>query len=275
MWESDFDKQMKNDETMRRFVENLELVLPLQPRDAFFGGRTEAFKLHAEATDDVKIRYYDVTSLYPFINKTGKIPLGHPKIITENFGNIRNYEGLIKCRILPPRDLHIPVLPAKVNGKLMFGLCRTCMVEKQNEPFQHSDRERLLTGTWVTDEVKKAIEKGYIMDRIHEIWHFDCISQYDPTTMTGGVFTEYVNTFLKMKQEASGWPQWCQDEVDKQKYIRDYYIKEGIQLEYDKIKENPGLRALAKVMLNSFWGKFGQRENMPRTTYVTDPSIYF
>lgn len=38
---------------------------------------------------------------------------------------------------------------------------------------------------------------------------------------------------------------------------------------------NPSLRALAKLMLNSFWGKFGQRENMPKTSYVTDPGEYF
>lgn len=32
----------------------------------------------------------------------------------------------------------------------------------------------------------------------------------------------------------------------------EYYLKEGILLEYDKIILNPGLRALAKLMMNSF-----------------------
>jgi len=27
--------------------------------------------------------------------------------------------------------------------------------------------------------------------------------------------------------------------------------------------------------INSFWGKFGQRSNLPRTTYMTDPALYF
>ena len=40
--------------------------------------------------------------------------------------------------------------------------------------------------------------------------------------MTGGLFTEYVNTFLKIKQENSGYPNWCQNENDKIKYIQDY-----------------------------------------------------
>lgn len=33
----------------------------------------------------------------------------------------------------------------------------------------------------------------------------------------------------------------------------------------------PRKRALAKLMLNSFWGKFGQRENRPQTTIVRQP----
>jgi hypothetical protein len=46
----------------------------------------------------------------------------------------------------------------------------------------------------------------------------------------GGVFTEYVNIFLKLKQEASGWPEWCQSEEDRQKYITDYQQKGVIWL---------------------------------------------
>jgi hypothetical protein len=46
------------------------------------------------------------------------------------------------------------------------------------------------------------LEKGYVVQRIYEVWHFDETEQYDPETKTGGLFTDYVNTFLKMKQEA-------------------------------------------------------------------------
>jgi hypothetical protein len=60
---------------------------------------------------------------------------------------------------------------------------------------QHNDEERSLTGTWVTDELKKALEKGYVVQRIYEVWHFDETEQYDPKTKTGGLFTDYVNTF--------------------------------------------------------------------------------
>jgi hypothetical protein len=116
---------------------------------------------------------------------------------------------------------------------------------------------------------------GYVVEKIYEVWHFDRISQYDERTRNGGVFAEYINTFLKIKQECSGWPSWCESEEDKQRYIRLYFEKEGIKLEYDKICKNPGMRALAKLMLNSFWGKFGQRDNMPQIQYVHDPNVLY
>ncbi|XP_060588537.1 uncharacterized protein LOC132743952 [Ruditapes philippinarum] len=271
IWECDFRKKLESNPIMKKYIESLEIVPPLEPRDAFHGGRTEAFKMYAESTADTHIKYFDVTSLYPFINKTGKVPLGHPNIITENFENLSNYEGLIKCKILPPRKLYIPVLPTKCNGKLMFSLCRTCSETYENGKCQHDDNERAITGTWVTDEVKMALSQGYRLLNVYEVWHFDEMAQYDPHTKTGGLFTEYVNTFLKVKQEASGWPDWCKTETDRHKYIQEYFDKEGILLDYDKIEENPGLRLLAKIILNSFWGKFGQRSNLTQTTFIDDP----
>lgn len=137
------------------FVLSTEIVPPLEPRDAFFGGRTEVFTLFSKSDKDCKIKYYDVTSLYPFINKTRKVPLGHPEIITDGLTDIHNYEGLIKCKILPKNGTYIPVLPHKSNGKLIFSLCHTCTELKQESPCNHSDEQRAITGTWVTDEVKK------------------------------------------------------------------------------------------------------------------------
>ena len=175
----------------------------------------------------------------------------------------------MQCKILPPRRLYIPVLPVKMN------MCSTCSENHQHTTCQHNDEERSLTRTWVTDELKKALEKGYVVQRINEVWHFDETEQYDSKMKTGGLFTNYVNTFLKMKQETSGWPEWCQSENDKWRYIRDYHEKEGIPLGYNNIKKNPGLRALAKLILNSFWGKFGQRSTMPRIKYTSEPAEYF
>lgn len=220
IWECDYMREVQENYDMKSFVDSCELVSPLEPREAFFGGRTEGFKLYEEANVDKQIKYYNVTSLYPWVNKTGKIPLGHPQVITEN---ISNYEGLIKCKVLPPRGLHIPVLPVKCNGKLLFSLCRSCAETMQRTQCTHSSGERVFIGTWVSDELKEAVAQGYVIQRLYEVWHFDSISQYDQCSRTGGIFTEYVNTFLNVKQEASGWPDWCVDEHTKQKYMTQYY----------------------------------------------------
>ena len=91
----------------------------------------------------------------------------------------------------------------------------------------------------VSVELMKAIEKGYQILKIHEIWHFP--------TRTDELFKEYVNTFLKIKQEASGYPKDCVTEEQKQVYIDEYYEHEGIRLDPEKIEYNPGLRSLAKL----------------------------
>ena len=82
---------------------------------------------------------------------------------------------------------------------------------------------------------------------------------YDKETRTGGLFTSYIDRFLQLKQEASGYPEWCVTMEDKQRYIEDYYKNEGIRLDPDNIKKNPGMRSLTKLCLNSMWGKFSPR----------------
>ena len=197
-------------------------------------------------------------------------PIGHPEIITENFDDISTYFGDIKCKVLPPRGLLHPVLPHRVKNKLMFPLCKTCADKADplnRNPCAHTDEERAIEGTWAHTEIMKAIEKGYEILRVHEVWHFP--------EHTDALFKEYVNTFLKIKQEASGYPEWCVTEEQKQAYVDDYYEHEGIRLDPAKIRKNPGMRSIAKLMLNSLWGKFGQRENLDQVEIVSDCSRWF
>jgi hypothetical protein len=53
--------------------------------------------------------------------------------------------------------------------------------------------------------------------------------------------------------QASGYPAWVKTDEDKQRYIDDYFEREGIRLDPAKIMKNPGLRSLSKLALNSFW----------------------
>ena len=94
----------------------------------------------------------------------------------------------------------------------------------------------------------KALEKGYQLLQIHEVWHFP--------QKTNTLFKDYMDTFAKIKLEASGYPKNCVTEEQKQAYVNDILENQGIQLDSGKIAYNPGLRALAKLMLNSFWGMY-------------------
>ena len=132
---------------------------------------------------------------------------------------------------------------------------------------RHSEEERSFWGTFTTVEVEKAIEKGYRILQIHEIWHFENTST--------DLFSEYVNYFLRLKQESSGFPEWVKTPEDQVKYVTDYYGHEGIQLRVEKIRYNPGLRAFAKLCLNSLWGKFCQKDDRLNTEFVSDPLQFY
>ena len=263
LWEHEWRSQLKTQPALQAQVEQMTSTPPLNPRDAFFGGRTGAVALYHEVAQGEKIYYVDVTSLYPWVNKTARYPLGHPEIFYEPADqNLHRYFGVALVTILPPRGLFHPVLPVRHGGKLTFPLCLSCVKQEQvKEMFQrsatcrHSDQQRQLLGTWCTPELEKAVELGYRLQRIHEVWHF--------RQSQTGLFADYVNTWLKIKQESAGWPRGCQTEEEKAQYKRDYLAKEHIQLEH--VAKNPGRKQVAKLMLNSFWGKFGERSNKSKT----------
>ncbi|XP_074115790.1 uncharacterized protein LOC141538307 [Cotesia typhae] len=138
----------------------------------------------------------------------------------------------------------------------------------QEDCYHNCASERELYGTWVSCELRKAVEKGYIIQEIDDIWSYNTVRYIPGDDNNTGLFVEYINTFLKIKQEASGWPVHCVDEHSRQEYIDNYEAREGITLDANKIAKNPGLRSLAKLFLNSFWSKFGQRENMTKKSIV-------
>ena len=303
MWECEWQKLVDTNEEVQRFLASLELVPPLEPRDAFFGGRTGAVSLHAVAGEGEEIRYVDITSLYPWVNKNCTYPIGHPTIITQPTDqSLHSYFGIATVDILPPPGLYHPVLPVRAGGKLTFPLCGKCVEQELQKPMlsrshycTHSNADRLLRGTWCTPELVKAIQKGYVIRRIHEVWHFA------PEQRKTGLFRDYVDKWLQIKQESSGWPSWCQTVQQKRQYIVNYKEIEGIRLDISQIAKNPGRKATAKLMLNrylfhvafffhavippfssyfffiscSFWGKFGERVNKPTTVTVENPAKLF
>ena len=262
-WSCEWEKEVAHDPIIQDFIRKVDIPERLIPRNSFFGGRNESYKVFCEAGPEETIKHLDIVSLYPWVNKYGRYILYHPTVIRDNFNkDLSTYVGLFQCRIIPPRGLLFPVLPSKTTqGKLVFTLCRTCSDKELSEKCNHTDDLRALTGTWVSYEVLAAIKRGYVVTKVFEIWHFKETSKYDETTGKGGLFSPYINIFATEKVKASGYPSNCNSESEKKIYISNYFKKEKIILNPAEISVNPGLRAIAKLALNSFWGKFSLRMN--------------
>jgi hypothetical protein len=59
--------------------------------------------------------------------------------------------------------------------------------------------------TWVFDEERLVVAKVYKILEIQELYQYED-TKYNPATGDGGLFVEYINTFLKLKAEYSGYP---------------------------------------------------------------------
>ena len=148
-------------------------------------------------------------------------PLGHPLVLNEFENNdISGYFGLIKCKVSAPKNLYIPVLPYRdANNKLVFPLCAAC-ADNQASNCTHSDEERRFVGTWFSEELKLAVANDYKIEELYEVLHYEQKSE--------DLFKGYIQKWLKVKTESSGWPASCDTEEKKQAFIRDFEQREGI-----------------------------------------------
>lgn len=129
IWEHGFNYLLQNDPEVRQYTDSLDIQERLNPRDSFFGGKTNAIKLRYDVKEKERIAYCDFTSLYPACNKYGVFPIRHPTIITSDLCDLDldKIFGIVKIKVLPPKKLFFPVLPLRIDGKLTFPLCRSCV----------------------------------------------------------------------------------------------------------------------------------------------------
>ncbi|KAH7705083.1 hypothetical protein AAVH_27713 [Aphelenchoides avenae] len=239
VWEHTVDKELKEDKELKKWFDNEHDTRPLDPREAFFGGH----------------KHCDVVSLYPSVLRM-PYPVGHPEV--HHFGwsegavlwerpNQVEYQGLTKCMVSPPKSLFLPLLPFRDDQRLLFPLCRTCATESRKESCYglkqctHTDEQREFVTTTTHFKLEEALRRGY-------------------------------------KVEASGWENVGidpDDEDAKERFRVEYALREGILVNKDNVRLNKGMRYIAKLCLNSLWGRFAMRANREQAEITTSPNSLY
>ena len=114
LWEHEFDEI----ETTEFNDRDWESKRPMDIRNCLMGGRSGPLVLYKKVEAQEKIYYVDFSSLYPYC-QTQRYFIGHPEVTTNFDGQdpqqvVRTTYGFVKCLVLPPQNLHFPVLPVRV-----------------------------------------------------------------------------------------------------------------------------------------------------------------
>ena len=98
--------------------------------------------------------------------------------------------------------------------------------------------------------MRQAIQLNQItIKKVHEIWNWK--------EKTNELFKDYIDLWLKIKVECSGYPSSCDTDEKKNKFVDDYFINTGIQLDKEKLAKgrNEGARSVSKLCQNCIYGK--------------------
>ena len=70
-----------------------------------------------------------------------------------------------------------------------------CSGDITQHPCHHADDQWM----WCSPEIKKALEIGYEIVKVHEVYNYESASDQ---------FSSFVKYFMKLKQQCSGFPHW-------------------------------------------------------------------
>ena len=62
---------------------------------------------------------------------------------------------------------------------------------------------------------------GYIIAEVYEVLHWPHTEMYDSQLKQGGLFTHYIDTFLKIKQQASGFSKTFKLKMNRENTLKD------------------------------------------------------
>ena len=231
----------KKDQAFPSLIRDLEVQDPLNPREALYGGCTNATRLYC---CEGNMWYVDVCSLYQYVLNTNPFPSCTRRSSSRTCGLISDRSSVTSFH---PEGFIIPHSLTGPEENYCFPYVAPVQMSVSRTPItvvpttRHSAVSRELG--WVTTELHKAWDCGYRLDKIYEVWNFP--------RQSVDLFWRYIDTSLKIKQEASGFPPQCQTEEQKQSYIEDIFRREKILL--DSI--NIGKEDHSKIVFELLMGK--------------------
>ena len=83
---------------------------------------------------------------------------------------------------------------------------------------------------------------------------YEYVTRFDTETQEGGLFEGYIDTFLKLKSQASGYPISVRSPAEEERYIESFWKSEVFRLDREEIKPKGAKRVLAKLCLNFMCG---------------------
>lgn len=195
-------------------------------RKALHGGRTDRRARVVRLSDEAfergdRIHYYDFKSLYPSVQDCKVHDTYYPSGKPDEDYTLRNKENMTNEFLLEFMEHRTGFL--EIDAKHLKYVTHPTLGRIKNvsgEPKLMFTNEDTVKETYCWPEIQEAIESGEIqVTKVHKAYIFG---------RTKNTFDKYVNFFFKVKEEAE---------------------QTG----------NEGLRSLAKLMLNSLWGKLGQK----------------
>lgn len=272
----------------------------LDPRATLIGGRCETHAYLFDSKDSkYSCIKQDFTSLYPSVCYNMYLPMGRFYHFNRNPSLIYNFENQLinsmlrfkqkypninealeklntsdpmeldlcglfsaKCIVTPPNNLLRPLVPCKINNKLMFVLCRKCAEEQNKNKCTHTDEERSFIVDLNSPEIYPALYLGYKI-KLLDVY---TIGRYSNNAMKS-----FIKKMFKLKTMASGKDDVNQEQIEN-------LNKLGIDITYDEVydKKNSGLRQIAKLIINACsFGKFAENYSKSGTAIVSDTNEYF
>jgi len=146
-------------------------------RNAYYGGRTEIFRMYAPEKLG-PYSYYDINSLYPTVMERNLFPVSSPQLIHNPRKEIIREEiGITNARIETPIDRpYIPLFPQKIqvgqSRKMMFVTGK-------------------FEGWWDNSLLQKAMDLGYKVEGLKSY-----------TFKAEPIFKDYIHDFYKIKKES-------------------------------------------------------------------------